>query len=81
MIGAFEFSAKVYYGDPNFEPIINAALALFPSNYTLGEALKVLRYGMPIILQGALLMMDNSFDSIENEPENPTQILENICTK
>lgn len=81
LIGAFEFGAKVYYGDPRVEPFLNAALALFPSNYTLGEALKVLRYGMPIILQGALLMMDNSFDSIENEPENPTQILENICTK
>ena len=81
LIGAFEFGAKVYYGDERVEPIMNAALTLFPSNYTIGEALKVLRYGMPIILQGALLMMDNSFDSIENEVENPTQILENICTR
>mmetsp|Transcript_31276 Transcript_31276/g.36696 ORF Transcript_31276/g.36696 Transcript_31276/m.36696 type:complete len:224 (-) Transcript_31276:84-755(-) len=81
LVGAFEFGAKVYYGDPRLEPLINAALTFFPSNYTLGEALKVLRYGMPIILQGALLTMDSSFDSIGNEPENPTIILENICSK
>ena len=81
LIGVFEFTAKIYYGDATVEPLLNAALTLFPSNYTLGEALKALRYGMPIILQGALLMMDNSFDSITNQPENPTQILENIVAK
>lgn len=37
---------------------------VLPSNYTLGEGLKVLRYGMPLILQCALLMMDNSFDMV-----------------
>ena len=81
LIGAFEFGAKIYYGDDRFDAVFHAALAFFPSNYTLGEALKVLRYGMPIILQGALLTMDHSFDSKENEPESPTMILENICNR
>lgn len=61
-IGAFEFFAKVYYGDERFESLLGAALAMFPVNYTIGEALRVLRYGMPLILQAALLMLDNSFD-------------------
>lgn len=81
LIGCFEFFAKIYYGDPMFESLFDAALVMFPSNYTLGEALKVLRYGMPIILQGALLTMDFSFDSMGNMAENPTQILENICKR
>ena len=50
VIGAFEFFAKVYYGDPRIDHFLNAAMLLFPSTYTLGEALRVLRYGMPLIL-------------------------------
>ena len=81
LVGAFEFGAKIYYGDPRFEPLINACLALFPSNYTLGEALKVLRNGMPIILQGALVMMDNSFDQIGLQTETSTYILRQIVDR
>lgn len=54
----------MYYGDPRFDDYLNTAMLLFPDTYTLGEALKVLRYGMPLILQAALLMMDFSFDVI-----------------
>lgn len=50
LIGAFEFFAKVYYGDPRVDSYLNAVMLLFPNQYTLGEALKVLRYGMPLIL-------------------------------
>lgn len=74
-IGAFEFYSKIYYGDPKFDIYINAALELFPNTYTLGEALRVLRYGMPIILQATVLMLDNSFDVLPDEPENPTKLL------
>ena len=51
----------MYYGDPRFDDYLNTAMLLFPDTYTLGEALKVLRYGMPLILQAALLMMDFIF--------------------
>lgn len=50
LIGCFEFFSKIYYGDPAFDSVITLALNLLPSNYTLGEALKVLRYMMPVIL-------------------------------
>ena len=78
LVGAFEFLAKLYYGEPYAETLINAALSVFPNNYTLAEALKVLRYGMPIILQGALLMMDASFDAIGNQPNDATSVLTQI---
>lgn len=80
-IGAFEFYAKVYYGDPRFDDFLNTAMLLFPNTYTLGEALKVLRYGMPLILQAALLMMDFSFDVIGEEEDDPTAILTKICNR
>lgn len=67
MIGAFEYGAKIYYGDPRFDMYITGALNFFPVTYTLGEALKVLRYGMPLILQAAILMMDNSFDVLKED--------------
>lgn len=50
LIGTFEFLSKIYYGDPRFDDIITHALTLLPDTYTLGEALKVLRYGMPLVL-------------------------------
>jgi hypothetical protein len=50
MIGAFEYGAKIYYGDERVDFIIQGILTFFPINYTLGEALKVMRYGMPLIL-------------------------------
>lgn len=81
LIGAFEFGAKVYYGDPRVDIYLNMAMTLFPNTYTLGEALKVLRYGMPLILQAALLMMDNSFDVLAEEDDDPTAILTNICNR
>ena len=81
MIGAFEFFAKVYYGDPRIDHFLNAAMLLFPSTYTLGEALRVLRYGMPLILQAALLMMDFSFDVLGYEEDDPTAILTKICDR
>jgi len=81
LIGAFEFGAKVYYGDPRVDTYLNLAMTLFPNTYTLGEALKVLRYGMPLILQAALLMMDNSFDVLAEEDDDPTAILTNICNR
>ena len=80
-IGAFEFGAKIYYGEAHVEPIINAALAFFPDHYTLGEALKVLRHMMPLIMQAGLLMMDFSFDAASEEPDNPTALLTKICDK
>ena len=80
-IGAFEFGAKVYYGDERFEHYIELALNVLPTNYTLGEALKVLRYGMPLLLQAALLMLDNSFDQIQNLDDDPTAILVKICDR
>ena len=49
-VGCFEFGAKIYYGDPRVDFFIEAALNLCPLNYTLGESLKVLRYGMPLFL-------------------------------
>ena len=81
LIGAFEFGAKVYYGDPRFDTYITMTLNLFPTNYTLGEALKVLRYGMPLFLQAALLMMDNSFDVVREVADDPTAILTKICDR
>jgi len=81
LIGAFEFFAKVYYGDPRVDTYVNAVMLLFPNQYTLGEALKVLRYGMPLILQGTLLMMDFSFDVIGEEEDDPTAILTKICDR
>lgn len=81
MIGAFEFTAKVYYGDPRIDTYLNMAMVFFPRSYTLGEALKVLRYGMPLILQAALLMMDNSFDVLKAEDDDPTAILTKICNR
>lgn len=81
MIGAFEFGAKVYYGDPRVDTYLNMILLLCPSTYTLGEALKVLRYGMPLILQATLLMMDFSFDTLGQEEDDPTAILTKICDK
>ena len=81
LIGAFEFCAKIYYGDPRFDTYITLAMNLFPNQYTLGEALKVLRNGMPLLLQAALLMMDNSFDVIKVAPEDPTAILTKICER
>ena len=80
-IGAFEFYAKVYYGDPRFDDILNTAMLLFPDTYTLGEALKVLRYGMPLILQATLIMMDFSFDVIGEAEDDPTAILTKICNR
>ena len=80
-IGAFEFFSKVYYGDPRVDELLNTAMLLFPNTYTLGEALKVLRYGMPLILQAALLMMDFSFDVIGEEEDDPTAILTKICNR
>ena len=80
-IGAFEFFSKIYYGDPRFDYFITFGLNFLPTNYTLGEALKVLRYGMPLILQFALLLMDNSFDMIVAEGDNPTAILQKICER
>ena len=81
VIGAFEFFAKVYYGDPRVDEFLNMAMLLFPDQYTLGEALKVLRYGMPLILQATLLMMDFSFDVIGEEEDDPTAILTKICDR
>ena len=81
MIGTFEYGAKIYYGDPRFDTFIDQALQLFPDTYTLGEALKVLRYGMPIILQATVLMMDNSFDVLPEEPDDPTKLLRRICDR
>jgi len=80
-IGTFEFVSKIYYGDPRFDPVITVCLNVLPSNYTLGEALKVLRYGMPLFLQCALLMMDNSFDMVTEQDDNPTAILQKICVR
>jgi len=81
MIGAFEFGAKIYYGDPRFDVFINVGLELLPVNYTLGEALKVLRYGMPLILQLGILMMDNSFDVVEDKADDPTALLTKIVER
>ena len=80
-VGAFEFFSKLYYGDARFDPLITTALNLFPSTYTLCEALKVLRYGMPLILQALLLMLDNSFDIPSEKPDDPTELLHKICSK
>ena len=80
-VGAFEFFSKLYYGDERFDPVITTALNLFPSTYTLCEALKVLRYGMPLILQALLLMLDNSFDIPSEKPDDPTELLTKICNK
>ena len=81
LIGAFEFFSKVYYGDPRVDEVLNMVMLLFPDTYTLGEALKVLRYGMPLILQATLLMMDFSFDVIGEEEDDPTAILTKICDR
>lgn len=81
MIGAFEYGAKIYYGDPRFDMYITGALNFFPVTYTLGEALKVLRYGMPLILQAGILMMDNSFDVLPDKADNPTELLSKITEK
>ena len=81
MIGAFEYGAKIYYGDPRFDMYITGALNFFPVTYTLGEALKVLRYGMPLILQAGILMMDNSFDVLPEKADNPTELLSKITEK
>ena len=43
--------------------------------------MKVLRYGMPIILQATVLMMDNSFDVLPEEPDDPTKLLRRICDR
>lgn len=50
LIGAFEYGAKIYYGDDRVDFLIQGIMSFFPINYTMGEALKVLRYGMPLIL-------------------------------
>ncbi len=81
MIGAFEYGAKIYYGDDRVDFLIQGIMSFFPINYTMGEALKVLRYGMPLILQAALLMMDNSFDALGAKKDNPTELLSKICEK
>lgn len=80
-IGVFEFISKIYYGDPKFDPVITLCLNFLPPNYTLGEGLKVLRYGMPLFLQCALLMMDNSFDLVTEQVDDPTAILQRICLR
>jgi len=79
----FEIMATRYYGLPLFDNYLIIPLYFFPSNLTLGECLLVLRSGMPLILQVAL-MMDNSFDLIKKpEPaastKDPTTILSEIC--
>ena len=63
-IGVFEFYAKIWYGDEKYEKMIAVFTAFIPSNYTIGEALQVLRKSMPLILQFVLLALDNSFDIV-----------------
>ena len=44
-------------------------LTIVPDNYTIGEALKVFRKMMPLVLQLVLLSLDNSFDKVSDQPE------------
>jgi len=68
-IGVFEFYTKVWYGDENYEKIINVVMTFVPNDYTVGEALRVIRKMMPIILQFLILALDNSFDVLPPETE------------
>ena len=67
--GVFEFYAKVWYGDEKYESLIQMVLTIVPDNYTIGEALKVFRKLMPLVLQLVLLSLDNSFDKVSEQPE------------
>ena len=77
-IGVFEFYAKIWYGDEKYEQLIAYFLVFIPDTYTIGEALLVLRRLMPIILQFALLAMDNSFDVPSLKVEESLEILKKI---
>jgi len=40
-----------------------------------------MRYGMPLLLQAGILMMDNSFDVVEDKADDPTALLTKIVER
>jgi hypothetical protein len=80
-IGVFEFYAKIWYGDEKHEQWLNMALTIVPSNYTIGEALRVFRKMMPLLLQFILLALDNSFDVLAADAEESLEIITRIVLR
>merc|ERR1712151_831552 len=76
--GGFEAFTKIYFGVSAYQPIFTSFHLFFPDNYTISEALRVLRSMLPVLLQASLFFMDNSFDILPAVPDNPLEILEKI---
>ena len=49
-VGAYEGFTKIYFGVDAYKPIFTSFHLLFPDNYTISEALKVLRACLPLFM-------------------------------
>ena len=79
--GAFEFVAKIYYGQSYMDFIVSTLLTVFPSNYTIGESLKVIKKGLPLFLTLILYALDNSIDAYVNKDDDSLEKLRNIVDR
>lgn len=79
--GAFEFVAKIYYGQTSTEFIVSTLLTVFPPNYTIGESLKVVKKGLPLFLTLILYSLDNSIDTYVNKDDDSLEKLINIVER
>lgn len=79
--GGFEGFTKIYFGVKTYQPFFSSFHLLFPDSYTISEALKTLRASLPILLQAGLFLMDNTFDILPIQPEDPLEILKAITNR
>ena len=73
--------AKIYYGQGYMDFIVSTLLTVFPSNYTIGESLKVIKKGLPLFLTLVLFSLDNSIDTYVNKDDDSLEKLRNIVER
>lgn len=78
---AFEVLSRVYFPSPLFEAIFEPLYLFFPSTYTPGEMLRVMRQLFPTLLTFIVFVLDHTLDALPISEEDPLVKLKTIKSR